>query len=204
MISTWGDQYMPRRLARIWVALLLLALAHFPSSVRMSIGKEFLTDEEIKKLQDAQEIDLRIKIYLEAAALRLQTAEERLTGKESEAGDPMEFYAPEDLLDAYYRIIRSVMVNLDDAFQKSAGTRNRVVKALKNLKESTEKSSKRLMVLKKIAEERQKENLWDLVSQAIEVTNGAREGAEIGLSRETSPDKSIEDRSKKPEAKNKK
>jgi hypothetical protein len=180
---------MTCRLARTWGALLLLAVALFPASVRMSSGKEFLTDKEIEKLQDAQEIDLRVKIYVEAGALRLQTAEERLTGKESEEGDPMEFYAPGDLLDAYCRIIRSVMINLDDAFQKSAGNRDRVIKALKNLKEGTEKSLKRLAVLKIIAEERQKEDLWNQVNQAIEVTNGAREGAELGLSRETPPDK---------------
>jgi hypothetical protein len=101
----------------------------------------------------------------------------------------MEFYAPEDLLDAYYRIIRSVMINLDEAFQKSAGNRDRVVKALKNLRESTEKSLKRLAVLKKIAEEKKKEELWNQVNQAIEVTTGARAGAELGLSRETPPEK---------------
>jgi len=177
------------RLARIWGGLLLLAMVHFPAPVSMSSGREFLTDKEIEKIQDAQEIDLRVKIYLEAAALRLQTAEERLNGKESEEGDPMEFYAPEDLLDNYYRIIRSVMINLDDAFQKAAGNRDRVVKALKNLNESTEKSLKRLAVLKRIAEERKREDLWNQVNQAIEVTNGARAGAELGLSRETPPEK---------------
>jgi hypothetical protein len=178
---------MTPRLARTCGAVLLLAVACFPAFIRTSFGKEFLTDKEIEKIQDAQEIDLRIKIYLEAAALRLQTAEERLTGKESEEGDPLEFYAPEDLLDAYYQIVRSVMINVDDAFQKSAGNRDRVVKALKNLKDSTEKYGKRLSVLKRIAEDRQKENLWNLVNQAIEITNGAAEGAELGLSKQTPP-----------------
>jgi hypothetical protein len=194
MTLTWREPYMPSRRARIWGALLLLAVVHFPASIRMSSGKEFLTDQEIEKLQDAQEIDLRVKIYLEAAALRLQTAEERLTGKDSEAGDPMEFYAPEDLLDAYYRILRSVMINLDDAFQKPAGDRNKIVKALKNLKESSDKSLKRLAVLKKIAEEKQKQDLWNRVNEAIEVTSGARDGAELGLSREQPSDKNNQEK----------
>ena len=40
-----------------------------------SSTKEFLTPDEILKLQDAQEIDKRIKIYVDAGALRLKTAE---------------------------------------------------------------------------------------------------------------------------------
>lgn len=186
------------RPARILRTIIILMVVYLATSSRMSFGREFLTDKEIEKIQDAQEIDLRIKIYLDAAALRLKAAEERLNGRESEAGDPMEFYAPEDMLEGYYKILRSVMINLDDASQKSAGDRDRVIRALRRLKESADLSAKRLTVLKKIAEDKKKEYLWNLVNQAVEVTNGAREGAELGLSRETPPN----DNSQKPPAEN--
>ncbi len=152
--------------------------------------KEFLTQKEIAKIQDAQAIDERIKIYMGAAALRLKAAEERLIGKEPEEGDPMEFFTPEDMLDGYYRILRSVMYTLDDAFQKPGPDRERVGKALKTLKGSTEEMLKELEILKKIAEEKQKEELWNLANKAIDITNGAHEGAEYGLSKQpASPDK---------------
>jgi hypothetical protein len=146
-------------------------------------GKEFLTEKEIALIQDAQEIDLRIKIYLEAAALRLKTAEERLYGKESLEGDPLEFFTPEDLLDGYYRILRSVMFSLDEAFQKPRSDQAKVRSALKALKKHTEQAAKDLEVLKKVAEEKQKEELWNLVNNAIDINSGAREGADSGLSR---------------------
>jgi hypothetical protein len=162
-------------------------------------AKEFLTDKEIEKIQDNREIDLRVKIYLDAAALRLKTAEERLVGKESEPGDPLEFFTPEDMLDGYYRIIKSIMVNLDDAAvhkpvlgrkdSPSADPRdweNRIRKALKDLKSSTEKDADELQILKKLAEEKRKEQLWKLVNDAIDITNGAHEGAEYGLSKRSS------------------
>ena len=149
-------------------------------SAMPSPEKEFLTPLEIGKIQDAQEIDLRIKVYLEAAALRLKTAEERLGGKEAEPGDPLEFFSVEEMVDGYYRIVKSVMTNVDDAFQRRDSDKNKLGKALKNLRDSTETAGKILPVLKKIAEDKRNEELWNLVNQAIEITNGAHEGAEIG------------------------
>jgi hypothetical protein len=150
-------------------------------------AKEYLTSKEIEKIQDAQEIDKRIKIYLDAAALRLKTAEDRLNGKESEPGDPMEFFSLEDMLDGYFRILRSVMLNLDGAVQNPATDRSKLEKALKNLKESTEKSVKDLAILKKIAEDKKLEKVWDLIGQALDVTQGAHEGSEQGLAQYAAP-----------------
>jgi hypothetical protein len=100
--------------------LLLLITTGILVLVPFGRAREFLTDKEIERIQDAQRIDMRVKIYMEAAELRLKTAEERLMGKEPIEGDPLEFFSPDDLLDAYYRILKSVMFNLDDAAQKSS------------------------------------------------------------------------------------
>jgi hypothetical protein len=155
--------------------------------LRTASGKEFLTPKEIEQIQDAQEIDRRVKVYLDAAALRLKTAEERLGGKEAEPGDPLEFFTVEDMVDAYYRIIKSVMTNLDDAYQRPDVDREKVTKALKELKSGTEWAGKVLLSLKKTAEEKRKEDLWNLVNQSIDITNGAHEGAELGLSKSPTP-----------------
>jgi hypothetical protein len=145
--------------------------------------KEFLTDKEITALQEAQEIDLRIPIYMTAAKLRLSAVEDRLNGKDSPEGDPLEFFTPEEMLDGYYRMVKSVMTNLDAAFKMGLRERDRVESALKSLKGSTESMGKELEILKKLAEQRKKEEVWNLVNQAIEITRGAHEGAEYGLSK---------------------
>jgi hypothetical protein len=149
--------------------------------------KEFLTPQEILKIQDAQDIDERIKVYLEAATLRLKTAEERLGGKEAEAGDPLEFFSVEEMVDGYYRIVKSVMINLDDAFQRRGSDKIKLGKALKNLKNSTELAGKALLSLKKTAEDKRNEELWNFVNQAIDITSGAHEGAELGLQKIPAP-----------------
>ncbi len=159
-------------------------------------SKEFLTDKEIELIQDAQEIDARTAIYMDAAKARLKAAEERLFGKESLPGDPFEFFTPEDMLEGYYRILQSVMYNLDEAFQNPASGREKVRKALKDLKKTTEHTARELEILKRLAEEKQKEELWNRINQAIEITSGALDGAESGLTRlpPPAPDKKSRNR----------
>ena len=154
----------------------------------MSFEKDFLTDKEIETIQLNQEIHLRVKSYLEFAAARLKAAEDRLNGIEPVALDPFELMMPEEMLDGYYRILRSVMMNLDDAYQNpDPRVRPKVRQALKALKSSTEKSLTQLEILKKIAEEKKNEGLWESVNKAIDVTNGAHEGAELGLAKDPEP-----------------
>lgn len=154
-------------------------------SVRPGSAKDFLTPQEIAKIQDAQEIDLRVKVYLEAAALRLKTVAGRLAGKESLPEDPLEFFSVEDMLDGYYKILHSVMLNLDDASRNPQTDQKKFQAALKNLKSTTEVAGKQLEVLKKTAEAQRKEEAWNLVGRAIEITKGAREGAAAALSRKS-------------------
>jgi len=161
-----------------------LLLAPHGEAAQLKGGKEFLTAKEIEQIQDAQEVGQRVKIYLEAAGLRLKVAEERLNGKESEPGDPLEYYSAEEMVEGYYRIIRSVMLNLDEALEKPNTDREKFGKALKALKETTERAAKSLEILKKIAEEKRKEELWNLVNLSIDITQGAHEGAVLGLSKQ--------------------
>ena len=143
--------------------------------------KEFLTPEEIEKVQLAREIDKRVEVYLEAAELRLKTAQDRLNGKESEPEDPLEFFSVEEMLDGYYRIFDSIMFNLDDAFQKPGIDEGKVKKALENLKKKTERNLEELEIIRQIAEEKELERVWILAGKAVEINQGAHEGALYGL-----------------------
>jgi hypothetical protein len=144
-------------------------------------ARDFLTDQEIKKIQEAQEIDRRVKVYMEAAEFRLKTAQERLSGVESIEGDPLEFFTPEEMLDGYYRILKSVMLNLDDAYQEPLADLNKIKGGLKSLRKSTDNAGKQLEILRRIAEEKRKQELWNLVNKAMDITEGAHEGAVYGL-----------------------
>ena len=176
-------------MTRFWPAVLnsLSILILFSVNNATALGKEFLTPKEIEGIQDTHDIVVRVKIYMDAAMLRLRSAEERMVGKETEPGDPLEFFTPEDMLDGYYRILKSTMMNIDDAAQNPRTDRSSLGRALKNLKSSTEKAAEQLQILKKIAEEKKKEEFWNLVNSAIEITEGAHDGAQSGLSKNPAP-----------------
>jgi hypothetical protein len=166
--------------ASAFLIVFIFGTTHFPGA--RSFSKEFLTPKEIEKIQLAQEVDTRVKAYMEAAALRLKTARERFGGVESEAGAPLEFFTVEEMIEGYNRIMQSVMSNLEDAYQDESKDREKLRVALTSLRNGSKDAENPLAVLKKLAEEKLDEKVWNQVNQAIEITKGASEGAESGLS----------------------
>jgi hypothetical protein len=144
-------------------------------------SREFLTEGEIALIQARQEIGPRVKFYLEAAQLRLKSAEDRLRGEETEPGDPLEYFTPEDMLDGYYRILESVMMNLEEAHQTGGRDRSGIQEALKALKKRTEEYDRRLDSLKNLAEKKKNEELLRLIQKAEDITRGAHEGSKQAL-----------------------
>jgi hypothetical protein len=163
----------------------ILILAAFTAIATGIPAKDVLTEKESIAIQENREISRRVDLYMDAAMLRLKTAEERLAGKEPEQGDPFEFFMPEDLVQNYIRLLRTLMYNIDDVYQRPRKDQN-IGKALKSLKGNTEKAGKELERLKKIAEDQEKEQLWNLVNQAIDLTSEALKGSEDGLSQPSS------------------
>ena len=146
-------------------------------------ARDFLTDQEIARMQKTQDIDRRAKIYMDAASLRLGTALDRFEGKESKPGDALEFFSQDEMLDDYYKIIERVMLVVGDAFEFPRYRENiNIKKALQTLKSECSGNLKKLSALKKLAEDKQNEELWNGVNRAIAITGGMRDGAEEGLS----------------------
>ena len=139
-------------------------------------AREFLTEEEIDAIQKNQAIAPRVQLYLRAASLRLSSAEARLNGQETIPGDPLEYHTTEDMLDEYYRIVNSVMFNLEDAAQKFPPDREGMTKALKHLRNIMKKTLPELETLEKIAAEKKDKELLRLIRRALEGAEEALEG----------------------------
>lgn len=144
--------------------------------------REFLTEAEIDGIRKNQEIDSRVKFYLAAASLRLASAEARLAGEETLPGDSLEYLTPEDMLDGYHRILTSIMFNLDDASRKIPADRSGIRKALKRLRDKMKEFIPRLQSMAKRAEDKKETGLKRLLEKAVEISDGALEGAEEALS----------------------
>ena len=148
------------------------------------LARDFLTDQEIRLMQNVQPIDKRTGVYMDAAAVRLQTAKDRFEGKESDPGDALEFYSQEEMLEDYYQILEHVMIVVDEAFDEPRRRENiNIKKALQNLKSAMSRNLGRLAALKRQAEGKKKEELWNRINSAIDITDGIRDGADEGLSR---------------------
>jgi hypothetical protein len=180
---------MNRRVLCSFLISLILAgisAAEMPATAFCFPGKEPLTPTEIIQVQENKNIDIRVRLYMDAAARRLKTAQERLADKEPEEGDPFELYTADDFFDTYCQIYKTVMNNLE-AIAEQPHTRENLGKALKALKEGSERNAKALEILKRYAEDQKKEQLWNAVNRAIEMTATARSGAEFGLSKHPAP-----------------
>lgn len=171
--------------AIVFALLTALILSGLTTGIIPAKTREFLTEEEITLIQIKQRIDPRIKAYLEFASMRLKSAESRLLGEETEPGDPLEYLTPEDMLDGYYQIMNSVMLNLQDAHEGIREDTNSIRKALKELRKRTEESLRRLEFLKRLAQDREDKELLRLIGRAEEITKGAHEGAAHALEEKT-------------------
>jgi hypothetical protein len=169
----------PRR--RTGVMSAVFALMFF-AALSGAWARDFLTDQEITRMQNTQDIDKRTDIYMTAASLRLRTVQNRFEELESEPGHAMEFFSREDMLDDYYNIMERVMLVVGDAFDSPRRRENvNIKKALTKLKSESSDNLKKLSTLKKLAEEKRKKELWDRVNRAIDITGGVLDGAVEGL-----------------------
>lgn len=144
--------------------------------------REFLTEAEIDAIRRNQKIDPRVKLYLRAASQRLMSAQSRLSGQETLPEDPLEYLTPEDMLDGYYKILNSVMFNLEDASEKFPPDRGGIRKALKHLRDQMKKMIPELEFMEIRAVEREDKEMARLIKRAKDLSNAALEGAEQALS----------------------
>ena len=171
-------------------------------TVSFSQSADGFTDEEYTKIQRAQKLDRRTRVFLKIAEDRLEALEERwtrLTGKEppttgkkrkkkkkkknrkDEDEGPLAFHAHWELLHAYERAIDGVMVNIDEKANQRRLSAKDIGKVLKRFCENVLQFQPRLETMEKLAVQLDDEDYWLTLEEAKKTTEIARKGCRLGL-----------------------
>jgi hypothetical protein len=160
---------MKTLLCRLPLGCLLLGC--FLLALPLAAQRDFLTADEIDQIKEAQEPNLRLKLYADFAKLRLDLVK-NLLGKEK-AGRSILIH---DTLDQYSKILDAI-----DTVADEASARKTDIKLGLAAVASTEKAM--LPILKQIEESRPKdlERYEFSLTQAIETTSDSLDLAEQDL-----------------------
>ena len=163
-------------------ALLVCLLLSAP----LAAQRDFLTADEVEKVRDAQEPNLRLKLYSQFAQERIDLVKHLLD--KDKAGRSALIH---DTLDEYCKILDAIDTVADDAL-----TRKLDVKAGLDLVASQEKQM--LPYLQKVADShpRDMERYDFLLKQAIDATSDSLEAAQEDLGKRTQDVEAREQREK--------
>ncbi len=151
--------------------------------IRSSITGDQFTDVEYEKIQDAQELKLRVKVFLGIAEARLDEIERRTSGVEwdKEEQNPLEFYTYAQLVRAYQRSLEGIMINIDERVTYKTATEKDIRKSLGWLNSNIKDFMPRLEPVKELSRERQDEDLYVEWRKAWKSSQTALEGSQLGL-----------------------
>ena len=175
----------------------------FPA-VSFSQSADGFTDEEYTKIQRAQKLDRRTRVFLKIAEDRLEALEERWTrltgqeppvtgkkrkkkknkkkkGRNGEDEGPLTFHAHWELLHAYERAIDGVMINIDEKANQRRLSEEEILKVLKRFCENVLKFEPRLETMEKLAVQLDDDDYWLTLEEAKKTTEIARKGCRLGL-----------------------
>ena len=180
----------------------LLASKPAPRAVSVAQSADGFTDEEYTKIQRAQKLDRRTRVFLKIAEDRLEALDERwtrLTGKEppvtgkkrkkrkkkkspnGEAEGPLAFHAHWELLHAYERAIDGIMINIDEKANQRRLSGEDIHKVLKRFCENVLQFEPRMETMEKLAVQLDDEDYWLTLEEARKTTEIARKGCRLGL-----------------------
>ncbi len=150
---------------------------------RSTIAGDQFTDAEYEKIQDAQELLKRVKLLLEIATSRLDEIERRSSGRQwdKEEPNPLEFFTYGQLMHAYTKALDSLMINIDEKAKYKTASQKDIRKSLEQVNEKVTQFIPRLEPIKKLAEERQDEELYLELRVAKRKSETAQKGSQLGL-----------------------
>ena len=179
----------------------LLPFAPASPAVSFSQSADGFTDKEYTKIQRAQKLDRRTRVFLKIAEDRLEALEERWTrlagqepagaakkrkkkkkkGRNGEDEGPLTFHAHWELLHAYERAIDGVMVNIDEKANQRQLSGKEIRKVLKRFCENVLKFEPRLETMEKLAVKVDDDDYWLTLEEAKKTTEIARKGCRLGM-----------------------
>ena len=180
----------------------LLASTPAPRAVSFAQSADGFTDEEYTRIQRAQELDRRTRVFLKIAEDRLEALDERwtrLTGKEppvtgkkrkkkrkkksrkEEDEGPLAFHAHWELLHAYERAIDGIMINIDEKANQRRLSGEEIHKVLKRFCENVLQFEPRMETMEKLAVQLDDDDYWLTLEEAKKTTGIARKGCRLGL-----------------------
>ncbi len=150
---------------------------------RTTIAGDQFTDAEYEKIQDAQELRKRVKLLLEIAESRLDEIQRRGSGREwdKKEANPLEFFTYGQLMHAYTKALDSLMINIDEKAKYKTASEKDIRKSLEQVNEKVTQFLARLDPIKKLAEERQDEELYLELRAAKRKSETAQKGSQLGL-----------------------
>src|SRR5258708_39277166 len=151
---------MNRNAFTIGTTLLLLLLSicavASPNIMRRPQGSgDYMNEQEVDRVRESQEIELRCRVFLFIADRRLKIITGELkqqTPKDEENWGPLPKGTTVELLDAYRRAIAELMEKIDDTYQRNPKVEG-FKKALKRVADGTDLELKMLATIRATLED---------------------------------------------------
>lgn len=155
---------------------LVLGLIFLLSQSVQAQKRDYLTEQEVDLVREAQEIDLRIQVFIKAAdrrLLMLTNPNATQKPKEEETWGPLPKGTRLELLGDYKRILEEAEEKLDDAYERGAKN-EKIPKALAKFKEGVTKQIAQLRTFaSQLSEPKEQRALAEAIEEAETVTKGA-------------------------------
>lgn len=155
---------------------LMLALLLLASGTVQAQKRDHLTEQEIELVREAQEIDLRIQVFVKAADRRVLVMTDPNAvqkKKEEEVWGPLPKGTRLELLSDYKRILEEAEEKLDDAYERGAKN-EKIPKALSKFKEGVTKQIAQLRTFApQLTDPKEQRALMEAIEEAETVTKGA-------------------------------
>ncbi len=157
-------------------AWLALGLVFTLPTTAQAQKRDHLTEQEVELVREAQEIDLRLQVFVKAADRRLlvlTNPNATQKPKEEETWGPLPKGTRLELLSDYKRILEEAEEKLDDAYER--GARNeKIPKALAKFKEGVTKQIAQMRAFApQLSDPKEQRALDAAIEEAETVTKGA-------------------------------
>ncbi len=157
-------------------AWLALGLVFTLPTTTQAQKRDHLTEQEVELVREAQEIDLRIQVFVKAADRRLlvlTNPNATQKPKEEEVWGPLPKGTRLELLSDYKRILEEAEEKLDDAYERGVSN-PKIPKALAKFKEGVTKQIAQLRAFaSQLADPKEQRALDAALEEAETVTKGA-------------------------------